>query len=340
MDSQNLKDKVNDNYLGISGAIWCVLAGLCYGTMNVFAKMAYNKGLLVSRFVIMRFLMLGLCSYAYGRLFRNVDFNLTKYPVKLILMVFFRSTMSMLSKSMQFAAIAYIPLTMSSCISFTTGPLIAALLAFIMIREKLNLQEASAITLGILGTMMLTMPQWFLWMNIDSDEIQKRLGKELKEYDHYFLGIVLALGSSALDQCTYYIIRFIGEGIPKSLFPFISGIYTTTILLVYTQVTQPLDFGFFLRPAAADPEHAFADQEYKQAILLSLVGCTFGWIALEFMIIGLRISKSAVASYGEMAGLTIPFLCDAFIFGRQFLAIDALGVVLIIGVQGFLAVQK
>ena len=95
-----MKDKVNDNYLGISGAVWCIFAGLCYGTMNIFAKMAYNKGLIVSRFVIMRSGVLGVCSYVYGRIFRNVNFDLSIYEFKLILMVFGRSTLSMISKCM------------------------------------------------------------------------------------------------------------------------------------------------------------------------------------------------------------------------------------------------
>ena len=58
------------------------------------------------------------------------------------------------------------------------------------------------------------------------------------------------------------------------------------------------------------------------------------------MIIGIRISKSAIASYGEMAGVTIPFMFDAFVLGRQFLTIDAIGVALIIIVQTYMAVQK
>jgi drug/metabolite transporter (DMT)-like permease len=47
---------------------------------------------------------------------------------------------------------------MSSCVSFTTGPIFAGLLAFILIKEKLSLSEVVAILFGIVGTTMLTMP--------------------------------------------------------------------------------------------------------------------------------------------------------------------------------------
>ena len=168
-DEDDLKALVNDTYLGLSGVIWCVMAGLCYGTMNVFAKLAYSKGMLVSRFVMLRFAVLAIASYLFGKLVRKTDFNLTVYEPRVIGVVFLRSALSLLSKTMQYAAISYIPLSLSSCISFTTGPIFAGLLAFVLIREKLSISEVVAILSGIVGTMMLTMPQWFLWLDIDKE---------------------------------------------------------------------------------------------------------------------------------------------------------------------------
>ena len=86
--------------MGLSGVIWCVFAGLGYGTMNVFAKMAYANGFIISRFVMMRFFVLGSASYVFGKLVRKTDFNFLKYDPKVILFVFFRSALSLFSKSM------------------------------------------------------------------------------------------------------------------------------------------------------------------------------------------------------------------------------------------------
>jgi len=58
------------------------------------------------------------------------------------------------------------------------------------------------------------------------------------------------------------------------------------------------------------------------------------------MIIGLRISKSALASYGEMTGICVPFLFDILYFGRKFLAIDAIGLSLIVVLQVINAIKK
>ena len=198
--------------MGLSGVIWCVLAGLCYGSMNVFTKLAYSNGMIISRFVMMRFFVLGLASYIFGKLVRKTDFDFRKYDSSVIMFVFFRSALSLVSKSMQYAAISYIPLSMSSCISFTTGPIFAGILAFILIKEKLTLRETIAILFGILGTMMLTMPQWFLFLGLDTKEIKSRLTKDLfAAKGNYYFGIIIALTSAALDTGTYFIIRKVGN---------------------------------------------------------------------------------------------------------------------------------
>ena len=48
-----------------------------------------------------------------------------------------------------------------------------------------------------------------------------------------------------------------------------------------------------------DNQETLKNQEYRSAVLLAFMGCFFGWLALEANIFGLRISKSAIASYAE-----------------------------------------
>ena len=162
--SKDRKDEMNKNvgktFLGLSGIVWCLIAGLGYGTQNVFAKLAYERGLQVSTFILIRHLVLLSGAYTFGKL-RKINFDLRVYPRESVKLVFKRAFLGMISKSMQYAAISYIPLTLSSCISFTTGPIFAAIIAFILIKEKLSSIEILAIAMGITGTAMLTMPQWF-----------------------------------------------------------------------------------------------------------------------------------------------------------------------------------
>jgi len=63
-------------------------------------------------------------------------------------------------------------------------------------------------------------------------------------------------------------------------------------------------------------------------------------MALEFMVIGLGISKSALASYGEMAGITVPFTFDILVLNREFLATDGLGLTFIVVLQCFNAYKS
>lgn len=157
-EQNKLKETVHDTHSGLTGFVWCIMAGCCYGILNCFAKLAYNRGLPVSRLILMRFMMLGIGSYVYGRFVRKTSFDLKQYDKKQIRLVFFRAFISLTSKGLQYTAILFIPLSLSSCISFTTGPVFAAILAFILIKEKLKLNEVVPIICGIVGTMMITMP--------------------------------------------------------------------------------------------------------------------------------------------------------------------------------------
>ena len=66
----------------------------------MFAKLAYDKGLTVNRFVTMRFFILMACSYVFGKIFRKTSFDLRKYKSKVVLMTFFRAALSLVSKIM------------------------------------------------------------------------------------------------------------------------------------------------------------------------------------------------------------------------------------------------
>jgi drug/metabolite transporter (DMT)-like permease len=140
-----------------------------------------------------------------------------------------------------------IPLSLSSTLSFTTGPIFGAILAFLLIREKLNLMEMASISLGILGTTILIMPQWFLFLNLDAEEISKRLHQDEIKNGYYYIGIILALMSSAMDVISYYIVRKLGMKIPSSIVPFTSGYVASIFIFLYCLINQPFDTGYFFR---------------------------------------------------------------------------------------------
>ena len=132
----NINENVGKTFLGLSGVVWCLIAGLGYGTQNVFAKLAYERGLTITTFILMRHLVLLIGSYTFGKI-RGINFDMRAYSPKTRSLLLKRCVMSAISKSMQYAAISLIPLTLSSCISFTTGPIFNAILAFLLIGEKL-----------------------------------------------------------------------------------------------------------------------------------------------------------------------------------------------------------
>ena len=52
--AKDIRDKAKDTYLGLSGTMWCLLAGLCYGTLNLTAKMSFESGMTVTKFILWR----------------------------------------------------------------------------------------------------------------------------------------------------------------------------------------------------------------------------------------------------------------------------------------------
>lgn len=340
-ESTSIRMKAGDTFLGMPGAVWCIVAGLCFGGQNVFAKLAFDRGLPVTRFILMRSLVLWMASFLFGKIFRKTSFNLKKYRKKMIGVIFFRSLMSLVSKTLQYSAIAYIPLSLSSCISFTTGPVIAALLAFFLINETLLCGEVIPIACGIVGTMMITMPQWFLFLGIDKAAIQARLQTDLQDNTYFYYGIAIALISSGLDVFSYFIVRGVGKKVPNAIIPYMTGMVTFVAVLIYCCIYEPLDFTYFFSDShPSDPNKELSmdsTSEYTQAIQLALIGSVIGWMAVEFIVVGLQMSKSAIASYGEMSGIIIPLLFDSFYFHRTFLSIDFIGLLLIVLLQLYTA---
>mmetsp|Transcript_11329 Transcript_11329/g.19084 ORF Transcript_11329/g.19084 Transcript_11329/m.19084 type:complete len:112 (-) Transcript_11329:869-1204(-) len=110
--TQNLSKSV----LGMSGAQWCLLAGLLYGLQSVFTKEAYENGMKVTRFILIRHLVLMIASYVFGKLVRGVNFDLRAYDLSSIKSLLIMSTLKLVSKSLQYTAIAFIPLALSSTI--------------------------------------------------------------------------------------------------------------------------------------------------------------------------------------------------------------------------------
>ena len=67
------------------------------------------------------------------------------------------------------------------------------------------------------------------------------------------------------------------------------------------------------------------------------MGSLFGWVALECLINGAMVTKSALAKNAECCGVVVPYCFDVFWLGRKFLHTDALGLWMIILLQFYQA---
>jgi len=93
-------DKVNNTFMGLSGPVWCLIAGLGYGFNNVLFKLAYERGAIVSRAILTRHLILTIGSYVVGKCVLKADFRVWKaYPIHILKLIIFRSILNTISKT-------------------------------------------------------------------------------------------------------------------------------------------------------------------------------------------------------------------------------------------------
>jgi len=166
-------------------------------------------------------------------------------------------------------------------------------------------------------------------LGLDSDQISERLSGDLKKYGRftYFFGIIIALASSCLDQVSYFIIRSVGTQVPSSIFPFAVGLFVTIIMSVYCPLNYLL-------------QESNEGKDSWDALGVALCGTTVGWLAVELIVIGLRMSKSALASYAEQCGVIVPFIFDAIALQRPFLKTDWVAVSLIVILEAAMAARS
>ena len=168
-------------------------------------------------------------------------------------------------------------------------------------------------------------------MHISNTDIDERLSGDIKEYGatYYYVGIAIAFTSTAMDMFTNFVIRSIGYQMPGVLVPYVMGLVSTVFNLVYSLIWEPFDITF-----------KTTSSDYIMGIGFAIIGGLMGFLAILSLTHGLAITKSALASYGEMSGIIVPFFVDCFYFDRQFLAIDAIACSIIISVQIFQAYKS
>jgi len=68
-----------------------------------------------------------------------------------------------------------------------------------------------------------------------------------------------------------------------------------------------------------------------------MIGGVFGYLAIEFMIIGLKISKSGMAMFAEQLGVLVPITFDVIFMGFPLFKTNLLGMTLIVSMLSYQA---
>ena len=136
------------------GIILMLIAYLIFSFIDVSAKWLAMAGLPAMQLAFMRYV--GHMAISTGLLVRGGDLG-SLFRTKYLLVVMFRGSLLMGSTILNFIAVQYLPLTLTSTILFS-APIIICLLSWPLLGEKVGYWRWSAIMLGFIGILVTIRP--------------------------------------------------------------------------------------------------------------------------------------------------------------------------------------
>ena len=136
------------------GIILMLIAYLIFSFIDVSAKWLAMAGLPAMQLAFMRYV--GHMAISTGLLVRDGDLG-SLFRTKYLLVVMFRGSLLMGSTILNFIAVQYLPLTLTSTILFS-APIIICLLSWPLLGEKVGYWRWSAIMLGFIGILVTIRP--------------------------------------------------------------------------------------------------------------------------------------------------------------------------------------
>ena len=136
------------------GIILMVIAYLIFSFIDVSAKWLAIAGLPAMQLAFMRYV--GHMAISTGLIVRDGDLG-SLFRTKYLLVVMFRGSLLMGSTILNFIAVQYLPLTLTSTILFS-APIIICLLSWPLLGEKVGYWRWSAIMLGFIGILVAIRP--------------------------------------------------------------------------------------------------------------------------------------------------------------------------------------
>ena len=153
-----MKESVNKTFMGLPGAIWCLMEGLTNGVLSVLLKLAYQYGIIVSICNLIRHITMLVGSYLFGKCCYQVNYDYRQYNTNVVKTIFLISFMKLICRSVDILAVDLLPVSVYMTINTCASPFFSGVIAYFKIGEKLSLSEWVGIMLGLTGILILTMP--------------------------------------------------------------------------------------------------------------------------------------------------------------------------------------
>ena len=169
-----------------------------------------------------------------------------------------------------FAALAQLPLAPATVLQYLQ-PTFTALLAWLLLRERIGLRMVAAALLGLLAVVLLCNPE----------ELQGLLGRTSATLPPG--GILLALAGALLSACAYVSVRALG----RSEHPLVIVFYFPLVGLVLT--LPPV----LLHPVLPSPQQMLALLGVGLFTQLGQIGITRG-------LLGMPAARATAMSYGQV----------------------------------------
>ena len=304
--------------------MWCTVFGLSRGGMYTGSKFAQElTHVKLTYVVIIRSIFLMIGAYVYGKN-DGVTFGIDtfmSFPPIVRSSLIKRSLYGFGSIVVTFMAIQLMPVSIAVSIMMSTS-FVTALLAYIMMGEKLAVSEVLTIFGGFMGVVVLTNPKLFMHTTGNKAfEMQAMMDAEL--YPHYGVGIICACMFAVFSALNFLSMREIGNCVHSSIKTFYFGAISTGIMIVWLAFTD-IEFYHFWK--IGSPEYAMSMDQFWACMVIGF----FSWTAQESLSIALTSVKSGTTAAFYNVALVISFIVDVAFFNRSLFFTDIFGSCMII----------
>lgn len=220
--------------------------------------------------------------------------------------------------TLAYFTLTHLPLADATAVVFT-APVITAIMAAIVLREKFSAFEGVSVMLCFAGVVLVSQPTWIFGSN-ESNSTDTQAVLTVPRW----VAVLTGLGASLFASCAYLAVRKMGKGV------------SVNVMVLYFAVA-----GTILAPILAFATEGFSPLDGSVQQTLLLLGCgIFGYVGQILLNTGLQLEKAAPATMMRNLDVVLAFLFQWLVLHEDPNVWSIAGAVLIASCAILIAIAK